>query len=273
MGGEISVIIRNKNDPNILGCIDSFRQVPRQTFELIIVDSSSQPLHLDSLPFNISYVYEQVSRFEALNLGIKMAQFNSILIIDSDQIVSPALISELNRIEEDLCIIREMSYNRNFIGRISDRHREFLYRHSKKHISDSIPVIPRFYRREIIVRAMSKLERSELSLISQHEDSVIYSEVLKISEDVAFCDTPIFDIDPDFKVFVRKSFRYGVAQAKALSSNRISKDRADLLRSIDRNRIIYSDSEGFNKGIFYDVLKATFYIAGFLLGKLQEWRD
>ena len=275
MDDEISVIIRNKNDPNIWDCIASFRRVPRQTFELIIVDSSGEPLDLDRLSLDISirYVYEDISRFEALNLGVKMAQFNSVLIIDSDQIVSPVLVSELNRIDEEMCIIKERSYNRNFIGKIADRQREFLYRYSKKHISDSLPVIPRFYRREIIKRAISKLERSELSLISQHEDSVIYSEVLKISRDVGFCDTPLLNIDPGFFHFARKSFRYGVAQAEALSSNCISKERADLLRSIDRNRIIYSNPEGFNTGIFYEAIKAAFYIPGLMLGKLQGRRS
>ena len=272
MTNAISVIIRNKNDPNILGCLGSFRMIQGEGFELIIVDSSDESLDLDRLSLNIKYIYKNVSRFEALILGIKTAHFNSVLIIDSDQIVSPDLIFELNKIDEDMSIISERSYNRNFIGRISDRHREFLYMHSKKHVSDSLPVIPRFYRREIIEKAISKLERSELSWISQHEDSVIYSEALKISRDVGFCDTPIFNIDPSFIDFARKSFRYGVAQARALSSNGISKERADLLRSIDRNRIIYSNSGGFNTGISYDIMKAAFYIPGLLLGKLQGWK-
>lgn len=266
MPDAVSVIIRIKNDPNIWRCIDSFRLIPKQTFELIIVDSSNEPLNVDA-PFNIRYIYEDVSRFEALDLGVKMARSDSVLIIDSDQIVTPALVSELNNINKDICIIREVSYNRNFIGRISDRHREYLYRYSKQHISGALPVIPRFYRRQTIELAMSKLEKRELSLISQHEDSVVYSEVLKISRDIGHCDIPILNIDPAFLDFARKSFRYGVSQGKAISS--ISKERADLLRSIDRKRIIYSKSEGFNTGILYDAIKATFYIPGLVLGKLQ----
>lgn len=268
MAGTISVIIRNKNDPHISGCIGAFTNIHSETIELIIVDSSAEPLNLDMLPLKIRYVFKNVSRFEALSLGIKIARFKSILIIDSDQIVSSALISGLNTIDRDMCIITEKSYNRNFIGKISDRQRDFMFRYSKKHISDSIPAIPRFYKRRIIERAISNLEKNELSWIIQHEDSVIYSEALRISRDVAFCDTPIFNIDPSFSVFARKSFRYGVAQAKALSNSRISKERAYFLRSIDRNRIIYSNSEGFNSGIFYDALKATFYLPGLLLGKL-----
>lgn len=272
MPDVVSVIIRVKNDPNIWSCINSFVLIPKQTFELIIVDSSKEPLNLNHLPFNVRYIYKDVSRFEALELGVNSARSKSVLIIDSDQIVPPDLISELNLINKDICIIRELSHNRNFIGRISDRHREYLYNYSKHNISASFPVIPRFYSKQIIEMAISKLEMGELSLISQHEDSVIYSEVLKISTDIGFCDTPIFNIDPNFLDFIRKSFRYGVLQGRALSSIIISKERADLLRKIDRNRIIYSKSEGFNTGITYDAIKAVFYIPGLIVGKFRGRR-
>ena len=107
MPDAVSVIIRIKNDPNIWRRIDSFRLIPKQTFELIIVDSSNEPLKLD-VPYSIRYIYENVSRFEALDLGVKMARFESVLIIDSDQIVTSSLISELNNINKDICIIRSV---------------------------------------------------------------------------------------------------------------------------------------------------------------------
>ena len=271
MVGTISVIIRNKNDPLISNCISSFRNISRETIEIIIVDSSDEPLNLDRVPLKIRYVYKKVSRFEALNIGVKMTRFKSILIIDSDQIVSSSLFSKLNKINEDMCIIAERSYNMNFIGKLSDLHREFMYKYSKKHVSDTLPVIPRFYKKEIISQAISKIGDTELSWITQHEDSVIYSEALRISKDVVFCDIPIFNIDPSFSAFARKSFKYGVLQARALCSDSISNERACFLRSIDRNRIIYSNTEGFNPGVFYDALKATFYIPGLLLGKIHGW--
>ena len=269
MTGAISVILRNKNDLNITGCIQSFSAVPEGTFELIVVDSSDKPLNFSKSSINIRYFYENLTRFQALNLGIKIANFESVLIIDSDQFVSPALIFELGKIDDDMCIIRELSYNKNFIGKISDRHREFLYRHSKKNASESLPVIPRFYRRKIIEKAMSKIKTDELSRISQHEDSILYSEALKVSCNIGFCDIPIFNMDPGFMDFARKSFKYGISQSKALSSNGISKERSYLLKSIDRNRIFYSNSEGFNTGILYDILKATFYVPGLLIGIIQ----
>ncbi len=268
MTGPISVIIRNKNDPSISCCIHSFNEVCEGTFELVIVDSSDHPMNFGESSLNIRYFYEKLTRFRALNLGIKMANFEKVLIIDSDQIVSSTLISELVKINEDMCIIREQSYNKNFIGRISDRHREFLYRHSKRNFSESLPVIPRLYRRKVIEKAISKIKTIEQSMISQHEDSILYSEALKISRNIGFCDIPILNIDPGFVDFARKSFKYGISQSKALSSNSLSNDRAYLLSAIDRNRVIYSKSEGFNTGILYDLLKATFYVPGLLFGKI-----
>lgn len=264
------MIIRNKNDPHIFECISSLVIVARGVFELIIIDSSENPLDRNNLPFGSLYIYENVTRFEALSLGVAMARFESILIIDSDQIVSPDLISELSNIREDMCIIRELSYNRNFVGRISDQHREFLFKHSKNHVSKSLPVVPRMYRKDVLEKAMAQLQAGELSLINQHEDSVIYSEVLKLTHSVGFCNIPIFNIDPSFHDFAIKSFKYGVSQATALSSKGISKEKADLLRSLDMNRVIYSDTEGFNTGILYDILKASFYVPGFFFGKIHK---
>lgn len=270
---EISVIVRNKNDSNIINCIDSFKELPEGTYELIIVDSSTNPLNITLDHLEIRYVYKEVARFEALNLGIKLARFRRILIIDSDQIVSPSLIYELSKSEEDMCIIRELSYNKNFVGRIHDRQREFLYNYSKKYISESLPVIPRYYKKEIIELAISMFKSSELSIITQHEDSVIYSEALKISRNVGFCNIPIFNIDSSFSIFAIKSFKYGIAQARAISSKEIRKEKVDLIRSIDRKRILYSKSDGFNRGIFYDLLKAIFYIPGLIVGKFKWWNS
>lgn len=267
----ISIIVRTKNDPNVISCVKSFEQIESPSCELIIVDSSDNQTNFDTLSIKVQCLRKNVSRFEALKVGIQFSSFDKILIIDSDQIVSRELITQLAHIEHDMCIISEMSYNKNFIGEISDYHREFLYRHAKHYLSASLPVIPRLYAKDIIFKAISKLTDSEISSISQHEDSVIYFEALKISQDVVFCDIPILNIDPSFAEFAKKSFRYGLAQQRVLSSNIISKERKEFLRSIDRNRVIYSESEGFNFGILYDVLKAFFYISGISFTKLHGW--
>jgi hypothetical protein len=81
---------------------------------------------------------------------------------------------------------------------------------------------------------------------------------------------PILNIDPRFKDFAVKSFKYGMLQARALSDENIDMDRKKLLRSIDRNRVIYSKSQGLNKGIIFDVLKAAFYIPGIIFSKVSR---
>lgn len=267
---SISVLIRNKNDPNVTRCISSFENLPQGHYELVIIDSSDQPLDMSGFTVNAVYEQRDVSRFEALLLGLSLATSDRILILDSDQIVTGELISHLNSTENDMCIISEKSLNRNFVGRLSDRHREFLYEHSKQNVSDILPVIPRFYRKPLMMRAITNVSSKELSMISQHEDSVIYSEALRISTDVGFCDTPIYNEDPPFSVFAVKSFRYGLSQARSLASEHISPEKKKLLRSIDRNRILYSKTEGFNRGILYDMIKAAFYILGLMAGKLSE---
>lgn len=265
----ITVLIRNKNDRNIENCLASFEKLSHESYELVIIDSSDQPLDVQNFHVNATYLHTTVTRFEALKLALGMSSSDKILIIDSDQVVSPTLIEQLNTVENDMCIVSERSLNRNFVGRLSDLHRDFLYGHSKHNVSETLPVIPRFYRKPLLQKAIGRIGDEELSVISQHEDSIIFSEALKISDDVGFCDIPILNLDPSFPEFARKSFKYGVFQARALASVRVDPERKRLLKSIDRNRVIYSDTQGFNTGILYDALKAIFYIVGLICGKVS----
>ncbi len=266
----ISVIIRNKNDVNIERCISSFENVDQKKYEIILIDSSDKPMDFKKFHVIILYEYRNVSRSEALIIGISMAKYEKILIIDSDQIVSSQLMDQLDSIKNDMCVIQEKSLNRNFIGKLTDFHREFLYLYSKQFISETLPVIPRLYRRSLFNTVIARIGVKQLSRISQHEDSIIFSEALKISTDISFCDVSLLNTDPSFAEFARKSFRYGLLQARALSSDDVSPERKQLLRSIDRNRIIYLRKVAFNIVIMYDFIKAFFYIPGLVVGKFSE---
>ena len=68
----------------------------------------------------INLIIENSKRFQARITGIKHANYDKILLLDSDQIPEKGILHELDNKKEDMIIIPEKSINKNFTSKCLD---------------------------------------------------------------------------------------------------------------------------------------------------------
>ena len=112
-----------------------------------------------------------------MKIGTDEASLDCILFLDEDQTPEEGLMEELTEKNDDAIIIPERSLNRNFIGRLMDYKRTCLEESVRNKPIPEIPVIPRFYRKEILLKAFANLSSKTILNVEQHEDSILYSEI------------------------------------------------------------------------------------------------
>ena len=207
----------------------------------------------------ITLILEDSNRFRAKITGIKSAQFKKILILDSDQIPEGGLLHELEKRNEDMIIIPEKSLSAGFTAKCLDDWRtrnETLARHK---ISPYLPVVPRFYKKETLMKAIGKLPESVYEITS-HEDSIPYYMTFTISQDVKFSTKCIYDRDSDFFTLMRKAFYYGKS-SRSVKNLDLPSDILSLLYELDMNSGNIGEL-GFGKGYMIQTARALAYEFG-----------
>lgn len=264
----LSILIRNKDSRYISTTLNSLKGSIDERIEIIVVDSSANPLKNDGVE-SIKIISFNGNRTEALIEGSLYINGKNVLILDSDQIIDNQLLNELCLCQNDMCIINEVSYNNNIIGKLSDMNRKYLFNFALKHANPMIPAIPRFYKTEVFKKAIANLPEENIKKIIQHEDSMIYYEAYKITNDLTFNHGPIYNVDPSFKDFLLKSYKYGVFNGAIKKNPLISSDFKKLFKTIDSRRIWYDKELGFNPGLILDCIKGVPYLTGELRSKLN----
>ena len=207
-------------------------------------------------------ILENSNRFKARITGIKNAQFDKILFLDSDQIPEGGLLSELDDRNEDMVIIPEKSLNIGFVAKCLDDWRTRNENYARKNISPYVPVVPRLYKKGPLIRAIGKLPDSVYKIIS-HEDSIPYYETFKITQNVGFSTKLIYNKDPSFIKLLHKAFLYGRFSKSAKDQN-LPPDISSLLHELDKNSVNIREL-GIGKGYLIQVPRAFAYEFGRIL--------
>lgn len=107
---KVSVIIPNYNGEKYLrGCIKSLRKQDELDFETIIIDNASQDSDYEWLAKYKEIIFKQLDKnygfSPAVNVGIKMAKGEYVLLLNNDTIVEKDFIRQMVKvIEEDIRI-------------------------------------------------------------------------------------------------------------------------------------------------------------------------
>jgi glycosyltransferase involved in cell wall biosynthesis len=211
---------------------------------------------------NIKLFQEDSSRFKARITGINMATSDTILLIDSDQVPEIGLIEELSKLHNDIVIIPEKSLLKNLVGICLD---DWRFRNEKWAIRNphpNIPVIPRYYKRELLMKAIDLLPKEVFSL-TNHEDSILYYETFKISQDVAFTRNSIYNYDPSLRELLHKAYFYGKS-SKLGNDIDIPNDIRLLIRTLDKSTLNVKE-HGIGIGYFIQLLRAIAFKMGEIL--------
>lgn len=262
----VSIILRNKNDPHIRECLEQFSNISYDSYEIVMIDSSDT---ITPTPNNIKITIQQVvvGRMEALKIGASIAKFKKILILDADQTISSNLLFEIDNMEQDMLIVPERSLNKNLVGILMDAKRSYLLNYSKLNGGPKLPVIPRVYNKKLFQASINNLQEQEIKVVVQHEDSLIYYEAYKISRSLGYCSNFILNQDPSVPDFLLSSYKYGLANQKALNSHFMTEEHSRLIKQLDRQRVIFNKELGLNYGILADIVKGIPYIFGTIVGR------
>ncbi|MHB8396198.1 MAG: glycosyltransferase family 2 protein [Thermoplasmataceae archaeon] len=218
---------------------------------------------IDSELGNIKILQEHSTRFRARITGIKHANYDKILLLDSDQTVEKGLLSELEGMQNDMVIIPEKSLNHNFVGACLDDWRFRNERLAMRKPSPQVPVIPRFYVKQYLVQSLSNFTETIYDIVS-HEDSVLYYEIYKNSRNIGFSNKHIFNEDPSFHILIRKAFLYGKF-SRTSKNLPLPEEITALLNTLNKNTFDVRGL-GIGKGYFVQVARALAYKFGNLLG-------
>lgn len=254
----ISVVTRSYKSSELRSLISNLNLNLEIEFEIIAVCNVND----HDIP-NSKLIIENSNRFRARITGIRNAQFDKILLLDSDQIVEKGLLRELDNRKEDMIIIAESSINNSLSSRFLNDTRLRSEKYAKKNTSPYIPVIPRFYKKKSLLNALNKLPPNIDEILS-HEDSILYHEVFKDSRNIGFSERHIYNNDPNLLVLMHKTYLYG-AYKKKIKSLEIPEDISILINKLNLNTFNIKEL-GVSRWYALQIARAFVYFLGSVLG-------
>ncbi len=207
--------------------------------------------------------------FEARITGIKKAQFDRILLLDSDQVPEIGLLEELNDKKEDMVIIPERSLSKGLTSKCLDDWRRRNEEIARRKPSPDLPVIPRFYLRKHLLKAIGEWPNNTPKILS-HEDSVLYYYVYRISQNIGFSTKYILNSDPNICILMQKAYLYGKFKKSAEAVD-ISPDVRNLLDRLN-NTTLNIKELGLGSGYLVQIPKGMAYKLGEMIWRGQEIR-
>lgn len=211
---------------------------------------------------NLNIIIENSNMFQARITGIKSANYDKILLLDSDQIPGKGLINEIENSENDMLIVPERSLNNNFTGRCLDDWRYRNEKYALKNPNPDIPVIPRYYKKSFLIDIINKLPL-EIYKVIAHEDSILYYMAFKETKNIGFTNNYIYNYDPSIFILMRKAFKYGKYK-KDIKQVELPSDIKKLINQINKNSLNIKNL-GLGKGYIIQSLRGIAYICGSLL--------
>lgn len=211
----------------------------------------------------IRYIENKVGRFEARIIGIKNAQYDKILFLDSDQIPEVGLIDDLVKLNCDACIIPERSLGRSLCSNLMNDWRIRIESYGIRHPSPFIPVIPRLYSKGILLKAINRLP-TNYEVIIDHEDSILYYLSFPELKSISYTNKCIFNFNETVPNLLKKAYTYG-KNHKNVKKIEISPELSILIRKIN-HQLFDVKNLGLGKGHVIQTLKAMSYGLGALFG-------
>jgi glycosyltransferase involved in cell wall biosynthesis len=294
---DISVVIPSKDSPGLAAALRSLESSalshPKLSIEVVVVDSSDQlpPIISGSSDrFDLRVIHKKLTLLEARIEGIEAARGDNILNLDSDQTIHPDLLPALIDAKAASVIIPELPTGPGRLSELVRRKNERALAEFRRRPSLIIPVIPRRYRREPLMKAIVSLRRQAPEQVprhlpTRHEDTILFAYFLNANgwterECVGFVDTPIYHPVTGFSETARKYYRYGRdmgAESRMLLRGEMALNPGiwSYVYRVDLGRMLtYWDSDfGWNmSGFVYDFLRAPFYSVGVVLGFVKDPR-
>ena len=255
---NLSIVTRSIRTSELYRLLDAIGEFKINEFEVVAV-CRIKDCEVD----NIRLILEDTNRFEARITGIRNANYENILLLDSDQVPEMGLIDELINIDAQMVIIPERSLSRSLVASWLDDYRKRIENYAHRYPAPNIPVVPRFYKRNILLKAIELLPH-RIYESESHEDSILYYKAFDITHDVKFSKRHIYNYDSNFSTIMKKTMLYGKYKRKA-NNNSLPQEFLKLLRELNINSLNVKEI-GLSKGYFFQVFRGIMYYIGSLIG-------
>lgn len=216
----VSVTIPTYNsERTIKKCIESVKSQTYNNIEIVLIDSHSKDKTCEIAEKLGAKIYQyDGTLLGARALGVEKSKGDFILLLDSDQILENTTIekgAELLK-DYDMLWLQEKTYNpKSILEKLYDADRILVQRYAKDFINPIGGVIlPRFYKKEILVKAFNNIPKKILPLCVAHDHAIIYYEANRISKKIGQIGDEkhptVWHIEPsNFIKLFKKTYRYG----------------------------------------------------------------
>lgn len=220
---KVSINCPTRNNIKTIKIIlDAVKKQTYQNFEFVLLDSSSTDGTIKvvedfakEVSFSVRIINIPGALLEARIKGAKLSYGKYILFLDSDQVLHPKAIEWLVKgLEEgnyDAMWLYERAYNRNkWVPRLYDADRIIVQEYLKEDV-----VLPRFWKRDLLVKAMDNIPKSIFPFCYSHDHLFIFKEFQIISTNIgsvgSFKEPAVEHNEPDsLKNIWKKQYVYGI---------------------------------------------------------------
>ncbi len=248
--------------------------MPAGALEIIVIDSySTDNTVAVAESFGATVIRTTQNLLGARCLGLRLSRGDFVLLLDSDQVlVNGALARSYQLIDGfDMLLLEEHSISPStLLQRIFSYDRRLTHS-NRSGLADPIPgiLLPRFYRRELIERAISRIPPPLLDFVIAHDHAIIYYESARLSNRVGMVSNAIHHREPrSMQDLWKKNFRYGESTGWLAKTGYYSA----LLRRREKLRVMGTDGSAIDwlASTLLLLMKAFPYELGYLKGLLNH---
>ncbi len=268
----ISVCIPVISGAHLRECLDSIFQNSFQDFEVIVNDSSDSPMVSDMLKgYDLKTIERRTKSFESRYLTTMASKGEKVFIFDETRVMESTLLADVNNNKSDMIVIKERDIGKGIAN--------FFSNLDKSNVPDDLSilnpmrnksVIPRVYRREIIINALETVKKnlpeSVLRKVVGLDLELIYLESYNLTKNIGIVNTSkiLHYGDESIRDVFRKYYRYGYTQR--MMKNTFYREFAGLS---GRNRSTLPIRSRI-MSIPIQVLRGVPFVIGYLNGKTED---
>ncbi len=216
----ISVCIPVVSGAHLRECLDSIFQSNFQEFEVIVNDSSGSPMVSDILKeYDVRTIEKKSKSFESRYITTMTSKGEKVFIFDETRLMERTLLEDVNNRNNDMLVIKERDIGKGIVNYFSNLYKSNIP--NDLSILDPMrnkSVIPRVYRREMIVSALEtvrkNLSEDILSQVVGLDLELIYLESYNLTKDIGFISSSEIKHygDESISEVFSKYYRYGYTQ-------------------------------------------------------------